>query len=235
MTTFAPVDDHFQSQCGQCADWRFQSLSRRVPLMRNPWANHGGTTSNYCLMHCDSLHGNCTPKFRTSFQWVSVSVHHLKLLSSAIPSMVIVFPIQWVSVSDIRPGSIFNAVESDARKSFKSKLVERQRLLSVASSVRIIGNGCTDRVVPVSEFEVHYWLTGQIGGGGTIRSAIAPITQVQGGAVAFGLRGGGAATGGWLSGGRGGIVQRAVELGFAALRRDTGEKKRDGQKMDASH
>ena len=26
-----------------------------------------------------------------------------------------------------------------------------------------------------------------------------------------------------------------VELGFAALRRDTGEKKRDGQKMDASH
>ena len=43
--------------------------------------------------------------------------------------------------------------------------------------------------------------------------------------------------GGWLSGGRGGIVQRegAVELGFAALRRDTGEKKRDGQKMDASH
>ena len=87
---------------------------------------------------------------------MSVSVHHLKLLSSAIPSMVIVFPIQWVSVSDIRPGSIFNAVESDARKSFKSKLVERQRLLSVASSVRIIGNGCTDGVVPVSEFEVHY-------------------------------------------------------------------------------
>ena len=167
--------------------------------MSNPWANHDGTASNYCLMHCDSLHGNCTPKFRTSFQWVSVSVHHLKLLSSAIPSMVIVFPIQWVSVSDIRPGSIFNAVESDARKSFKSKLVERQRLLSVASSVRIVRNGCTDGVVPVSEFEVHYWLTGQIGGGGTIRSAIAPITQVQGGAVAFGLRGGGAATGGWLS------------------------------------
>ena len=89
---------------------------------------------------------------------MSVSVHHLKLLSSAIPSMVIVFTIQWVSVSDIRPGSIFNAVESDARKSFKSKLVERQRLLSVSSSdsVQIVGNGCTDRVVPVSEFEVHY-------------------------------------------------------------------------------
>ena len=87
---------------------------------------------------------------------LAVSVHHLKLLSSAIPSMVIVFPIQWVSVSDIRPGSIFNAVESDARKSFKSKLVERQRLLSVSSSIQIVRNGCTDRVVPVSEFEVHY-------------------------------------------------------------------------------
>ena len=75
--------------------------------------------------------------------------------------------------------------------------------------------------------------------GGTIRSAIAPITQVQGGPVAFGLRGGGAATEGGSSGGRGVASKRgkgwAVELGFAALRRDTGEKKRDGQKMNASH
>ena len=72
------------------------------------------------------------------------------------------------------------------------------------------------------------------------------LGQVQGDNVALGLRGGGAAgTGGCcvvLSDLGVKFKERGVGVGMRrggrlnwALRRDTGEKKRDGRKMDATH
>ena len=70
------------------------------------------------------------------------------------------------------------------------------------------------------------------------------LGQVQGDNVALGLRGGGAAGGCCVVLSDLGVKfkERGVGVGMRrggrlnwALRRDTGEKKRDGRKMDATH